>query len=287
MTNKEKKNNTIDEPAAAAADEAPAAERDADGETPGQEDETAASAAADTDTDAAAADGGDTEAAAVDDTADAEELPDDAKVQMLTEQLEAAADKHLRLRADMDNFRKRKIKEMDDLRRNTKIATLEEVLPVMDQFQMAVDAMRTTDDVETVKHGMELILNSFNRCFENLGVEKIKTQGEEFDHNLHEAIATEPSADVEPDHVISEWKAGYRLGDYLLRPAVVVVSSGAKAADADADEPVAEPDRDSADADNDAEPDRDSADADNLAAEGETDDDASDSNVAGEDEDKE
>jgi molecular chaperone GrpE len=158
---------------------------------------------------------------------DETELDDATKVQMLQEQLEAAAQKYVRARADLDNLRKRKAREIEDVRRNTKVSTLEEVLPVMDQFQMAVSAIEQTDDVETIKQGMSMIEKTFQQCLANLGVEQIATVGEHFDPNLHEAIATEPSDDVPEDHVIREWKAGYKLGKHLLRAPVVVVSKGA------------------------------------------------------------
>ncbi len=164
------------------------------------------------------------------------ELTDPEKVKLLTGQLSSASEKYMRLRADLDNFRKRRAREMDDLRRNTRIDTLDQVLPVMDQFQMAVSAMQDSSDTETIKQGMEMILNTFSRCFENLGVEQVSTVGEEFDPIRHEAIATEASDEVEAEFIISEWKAGYKLGEHLFRPAVVVVSSGPADATEKADE---------------------------------------------------
>ncbi len=154
------------------------------------------------------------------------ELSDEEKIVRLTEQLEAAEERILRLRAEQDNFRKRKLRELDDTRKNTKIATLEEILPVLDQFQMAVAAIQTADDLETIKQGMEMILNTFHRCFDNLGVERVQTVGQPFDPNVHEAVSAEASDEAPAEHIISEWKAGYRLGNWLLRPAAVVVSTG-------------------------------------------------------------
>lgn len=148
------------------------------------------------------------------------------QIALLTQQLAEAADKILRLRAEMDNFRKRKIRELEDARTNAMLATLEEILPIMDQFQMAMLAIRSGNDVASVKQGMDMILTAFNRCFANLGVATLATVGGTFDPTIHEAVSTEHSATVPAGKIIREWKAGYQLGDRLLRPAVVVVSDG-------------------------------------------------------------
>ena len=74
-----------------------------------------------------------------------------------------------------------------------RISTIEEILPVMDQFQMAVMAMESSDDTETIKQGMSMILNTFNSSFDNLGIKKLQTVGQTFDPNLHEAVSAEHS----------------------------------------------------------------------------------------------
>ncbi len=137
-------------------------------------------------------------------------------------------DKLIRLRAEFDNYRKRMQREMSELRTLTKIGTIEEILPVKDQFQMAMAAANTSDDLATLKQGMNMILTEFDRCFDNLNIESIETVGKKFDPKVHEAISTESAADVEEEHIVREWKMGYKIGDRLLRPASVVVSSGTK-----------------------------------------------------------
>lgn len=166
----------------------------------------------------------------------------------LQKQLDEMKDKYIRARADMDNFRKRKVKELDEARRNSKLTAIEEIMPVMDQFQMAISAIDGAGDLETIKMGMKMIQTTFDRAFENLGVETISCVGETFDPNIHEAVSVEPSEDVPVDHVIREWKAGYRLGEFLIRPATVVVSSGL-----DSDDESEIPDINNDDSDNDSE----------------------------------
>ena len=73
---------------------------------------------------------------------------------------------------------------------------------------------------------MDMILNEFSRTFESLGVERVNAEGRPFDPNEHEAMAQEPSDEIPEGHVLRQWKCGYRMGERLLRPATVVVSSG-------------------------------------------------------------
>lgn len=157
-------------------------------------------------------------------------------VEGLTKELADMTEKYMRTRAEMENFRKRKVKDVDDARRNAKIAAIEEIMPVMDQFQMAVSAMDGATDLETIKMGMKMIQTTFDRAFENLGVDKVPSVGLEFDPLSHEAISMELSEETPADYVIREWKSGYKIGDFLIRPASVVVSSGDQAEDEAGDE---------------------------------------------------
>jgi molecular chaperone GrpE len=164
-----------------------------------------------------------------------EEATKEEPVVDLNKELADMTEKYMRTRAEMENFRKRKIKEIDDTRRHAKISTIEEIMPVMDQFQMAVSAMDGASDLETIKMGMKMIQTTFDRAFENLGMDKVPSVGLEFDPLSHEAISMEPSEETPSDHVIREWKSGYKIGDFLIRPASVVVSSGDQAEDDEAD----------------------------------------------------
>ena len=144
-------------------------------------------------------------------------------------------DKYLRKVAEFENFKRRKTKDLDDTRNYAKANTIEEFLTVVDQFDMAISAIETAPDLETMKQGMLMIQNTFQRSFENLGVEKMKCVGQPFDPNFHDAVTKEASEEVPEDSIIREWKPGYKLGDRLLRPASVVVSSGPASAEEDAE----------------------------------------------------
>ncbi len=140
--------------------------------------------------------------------------------------LQEANDKLLRAKAELDNYRKRTQREFADIRTTTKALTVQEFLTVLDHFQMALDHAEQDTDGASLKQGMDLIHSEFKRTLENLGVTAVKTLGEPFDPTLHEALAQEPSDTVPEGAIVREWKAGYRVGERLVRPAAVVVSSG-------------------------------------------------------------
>lgn len=144
----------------------------------------------------------------------------------LRRQLEETNNKLLRTMAEFDNYRKRMIKESTETRQMAKVGVIREILPIMDQFQMAMDASATSPDLRTLQAGIQMTLAEFDRCFQTLGMEKVLTQGQRFDPSQHEAVSTEPSATVAEEYIVREWKRGYKVGDRLIRPAAVVVSAG-------------------------------------------------------------
>jgi len=144
----------------------------------------------------------------------------------LKQELNEAQDRFIRSKADLENYRKRVQREMTETREYAKLNTVEQFLPVFDHFQMAMMHVGENSDVKTLKQGMDMILNEFSRTFEALGVKQVDAEGQKFDPNVHEAMAQEPSDEIPEGHVKRQWKCGYRLGERLLRPATVVVSSG-------------------------------------------------------------
>jgi molecular chaperone GrpE len=148
------------------------------------------------------------------------------KIAELETKLQEAEDKILRTHAEYDNYRKRSFREIADARAYVKADTLTPVLNVFDHFKMAVDAAEQTEDMNVIREGMKMINNEFSRAMEEFGVEEINAVGTVFDPKIHEAVAKEPSDEVEEDTVIKQWRCGYKLGERLLRPATVVVSTG-------------------------------------------------------------
>jgi molecular chaperone GrpE len=204
-----------------------------DDEPPVDTDETSAAENADS-----ATESGDTGEAAAEEPAEPEiPLTPEQQITLMEGALIESQEKVLRVRAEFDNFRKRTHRDLADARLIGKTITIEGILPVVDHFGMAMMAIdQDNADIETLKQGMQMIQVEFERCLEGLGLEKISTVGERFDPNQHEGVSAEPSDDVPAEHIIREWKAGYRLGERLLRAATVVVSNGPESADKTTDD---------------------------------------------------
>jgi molecular chaperone GrpE len=200
------------------ADAAAAADTQADTgrEKPG--DETAAGSAENGDADTARSRNGSTS-----ETAD-----DQARLQ-------EANDRLLRTKAEFENYRKRVQREFAEIREQTKLLVIQEFLTVYDHFQMAL-SHADSDDLASLRQGMEMIHAEFRRTLGNLGAEEIEALGKPFDPETHDALAQEPSPEVPEGHVLRQWKAGFKLGERLLRPATVVVSAGPPDTHTDADE---------------------------------------------------
>ncbi len=139
------------------------------------------------------------------------------------------AEKLARRQADYDNFRKRTERERKEIYGRALGDVVGRLLPVLDNLQRALDAERTvqageSEDFRHFVRGIELIGKQLAGALESMGVEVVPTVGERFDPHVHEAVATEESDEFEPDTVMQEMQRGYRLGDKLLRPAMVKVA---------------------------------------------------------------
>jgi len=140
--------------------------------------------------------------------------------------LAEAEDKRLRTVADMDNLRKRLAKDMESMRVNIQADTLSAFLQVFDHFSMAVSAASSSNNLKSILDGMKMIDAEFARAFQEVGVEFVSSEGKDFDPNIHEAIAHEPSDKVAAGKILKQWNPACKLGARLLRPARVVVSAG-------------------------------------------------------------
>lgn len=135
-------------------------------------------------------------------------------------------DKLLRLQAEFQNYRKRAAKEISSARIVGLTETIVPFLQVFDHFNMAVIAAEKSDNMDAIRQGLGMILTEYCKALEELGVERIDAVGEIFNPEHHEAIAEEASEETEEGRVIKQWSCGYKMGEKLLRPAGVVVSSG-------------------------------------------------------------
>jgi len=153
-----------------------------------------------------------------------------AELKRLQTALAEAQDAVLRRQADFENYRKRVERERTDTYNRVVADTARKLLPVMDNLTRALDAERSVESSESAEfrhflHGVQLISKQLSEVLESFGVQPIPAVGERFDPHIHEAVVTEPSDEHEPDTVVEELARGYRIGDRLLRPAMVKVAS--------------------------------------------------------------
>ncbi len=135
-----------------------------------------------------------------------------------------------RRQADFDNFRKRVERERSETYNRVVADVAAKLLPVLDNLKRALEAESSVEGAESdeFRHflsGVDLICKQLNGVLEALGVKPIAAVGEQFNPHIHEAVVTEATDDYEPDTVMQEIVAGYRLGDKLIRPALVKVAT--------------------------------------------------------------
>lgn len=145
-------------------------------------------------------------------------------------ELKTAKERYLRTVADLENFRKRAVREKDEVRKGATSSLVEDLLPVIDNFQMGLAAAAKHEGGEAFTQGFEMILNQIQGVLRNNGVQELNPVGEAFNPNLHESIAYQPSDEQPEGHVISVERVGYVLHERLIRPASVVVSKGSEQA---------------------------------------------------------
>ena len=132
-------------------------------------------------------------------------------------------DKYLRAHAELDNARKRFIKEKEEYVKFANEDIFSEILYVIDNFDRALEHMNGTQKVESVLEGIKMIQKQFHSLLERIGVNKIEALGKNFDPALHEAVEHVETDEEKNDIVTEEIQPGYMLNDRLLRPAVVKV----------------------------------------------------------------
>ncbi|MDE7303709.1 MAG: nucleotide exchange factor GrpE [Oscillospiraceae bacterium] len=146
----------------------------------------------------------------------------EAKVKALEDAAAADKDKYLRLLAEYDNFRKRSVKERLDASADATAKAALEVISVIDNFERAM-AAECSD--EGYKKGVEMIYGQFTEVIKKLGVEEIDALGKEFDPNLHNAVSQVEDENFGENTVSQVYQKGYKLGDKVIRCAMVVVAN--------------------------------------------------------------
>lgn len=139
-------------------------------------------------------------------------------------QLDKEKKEYLFLMAEFDNFRKRTLKEKSEIIRNGAESAMKGILPIVDDFERGLEAIKDSDDAAAVKEGMELIYNKFIKYLQQNGVKVMDTANADFNPDLHEAIAMVPVDDeAQKGKIIDTVSKGYMINDKVLRHAKVAV----------------------------------------------------------------
>ena len=157
----------------------------------------------------------------------------DLAAQLAAAKKEAADnyDRFMRTAADLENLRKRTLREKEELRLFSASRVLEDLLPVMDNLALGLTAAKQPNaDLKTLTGGVDMVLTQFKSALGNHGLKEIHPAGQPFDPHQHEALSHAPSPEVKAEHVLNVIRIGYSLNGRLLRPASVIVSSGPIAA---------------------------------------------------------
>ncbi|MDD3236896.1 MAG: nucleotide exchange factor GrpE [Candidatus Gastranaerophilales bacterium] len=167
---------------------------------------------------------------------DATETPDEeTEIQEEAQQTNDSADKlqqdydnlnnqYVRLAADFENFRKRQSQERESLLKYGTEEALKKVIEVLDNFDRAQKSIDAVEDCGKLKEVFNILHKQTVEALEKMGLEEIKTEGEKFDPNFHEAVMQTPSTEQEEDTIINELQKGYKFNDKVLRAALVNVA---------------------------------------------------------------
>lgn len=164
------------------------------------------------------------------------------KVSEIAAEIVSGKDKYLRLKADFDNFRKRSEKDRLTLTSDVQGEVIESLLPMVDSFERAKQQIKPeTEKEKIIDTSYQGIYKQFVEILRSLRVAVVQTVGNPFDPSLHEAIGREESQEFNEGIIIEEIRRGFVLGERLLRPATVKVSSGRKRAPPNAERPTGNP----------------------------------------------
>ena len=152
----------------------------------------------------------------------------DDDIQKLKEEIESLKDQRLRAVAELENFRKRAEKDQSDALKYGIANFAKEIINIGDNIERAKSSIseevRSNESIKSVVDGLDLIAQSTMATFEKIGIKKIESINQKFDHNLHQAMMEIEKYDCEPGTIVQELIPGYTLHDRLLRPAMVGVS---------------------------------------------------------------
>jgi len=148
----------------------------------------------------------------------------EAKLAELQAKLDDEENRHLRLRADFDNMRRRNQLDREAAEKYRAQSLLSDLLPVLDNFERALQVEATSEEAASIVKGIEMVYRSLIEATEKEGLQVIKAEGEPFDPNIHQAVMQEQDSEKETGVILRELQKGYILKDRVLRPSMVSVN---------------------------------------------------------------
>jgi molecular chaperone GrpE len=148
------------------------------------------------------------------------------KLRDVEKQSQENYDLYMRAYAEMENIKKRGVKEREDLAKFANELLIKEILPVIDSLEKALIHARDGTNPSGLAEGIEMILKGLMNTLEKAGLKEVEAMGKPFDPHFHEAVSQQPDDTVPPKHVIMEMQKGYLLNGRLIRPSIVVISQG-------------------------------------------------------------
>ncbi len=153
-----------------------------------------------------------------------EACENDSETEKMKQDLENLNNQYLRLAADFDNYRKRQAQEREALLKYGAQECMKKIIEVVDNFDRAMQSVENIDNVEKMKETFFVLNKQLMDSLSKLGLEQIKSVGEKFDPNIHEAIMQTQTEEYPEETIIKELQKGYKLGDKVIRPALVDVA---------------------------------------------------------------
>lgn len=147
-------------------------------------------------------------------------------IAQLRDELAAAQDRALRLQAELENLRRRHAREQQELQKYATLPLAKDLLGVCDNLQRAIEAAEKVDDTSSLLEGVRMVADQLISTFQQHGIQEIAAVGEAFNPDRHEAIGTQPSTEHPAGIIIGLAQTGFMIHDRVIRPALVMVSSG-------------------------------------------------------------
>ena len=156
-----------------------------------------------------------------------------AEIEAAKAEARLAQDKYLRSVADLENFRRRAVREKEEVQKTAGLKLCEDIIPVLDNLALAIGAAKQPNaDLKNLLAGLDMVLQQAKNALGNHGLKEINPVGLPFDPHQHEALSHMASDSVKAEHVTNVVRTGYSLNGRLVRPASVVISSGPAPAEA-------------------------------------------------------